>query len=192
MERWKKKWQQSADTLRRSVGSTDRRERTPATDEGQSPLWHRILLLVGAGLILGILVTPHYIVLPVNYQVGDVADHDIKAAHDFLVTDEAATDKKREEAARNSVAVYDLDEERVQNLRERLHDAFTMMRSLFEQPAETSAVKPATSAEGLRGIHKSAKQLAQEKRKDFEAKIGTTVSDDDYGVMVRQTFYTSI
>jgi len=188
MERLKKKWQQSADTLRRSVGSTDRRERTPATDEGQSPLWHRILLLVGAGLILGILVTPHYIVLPVNYQVGDVADHDIKAAHDFLVTDEAATDKKREEAARNSVAVYDLDEERVQNLRERLHDAFTMMRSLFEQPAEASAVKPATSAEGLRGIHKSAKQLAQEKRKDFEAKLGTTVSDADYGVLVRQKF----
>ncbi len=187
MELFKKRWQQNTDSIRRSA-TLDRRDGTLPTVEGLSPLWRKVLLLAGLKLILGVLVTPHYIVLPVNYQVGDVADHDIKAGHDFLVTDEAATQQRREEAARKSFAVYDLDEEAVQNLGQRLEDAFTMMRSLFQQPAESTAIKQSASAERLRGIHKSAKELAQEKREDFETKLGITISDADYAILVKEKF----
>ena len=110
MELLKKKRQQSADSARRSA-ALERRDGIQPDDQVKSTLWQQVLLLVCFSLLLGILVTPHYIVLPVNYQVGDVADHDIKAAHDFLVTDEAATQKKREEAGRTALAIYDLDED---------------------------------------------------------------------------------
>jgi len=187
MELFKSKRQQSADTMRRS-GARERRESVLMADETQSPLWQRLLLLVGFSLILGVLVTPHYIVLPVNYQVGDVADHDIKAAHDFLITAEEATQQKREEAARKSLAVYDLDEETVQNLRQRLETSFAMMRSLYKQPAESSAVVEGTKAESAGAIHKSAKELALEKKEEFEKNLGITVSTTDYAILVKEKF----
>jgi putative nucleotidyltransferase with HDIG domain len=117
-----------------------------------------------------------------------VADHDIKAAHDFLVTDETATEKKREEAGRTSLAIYDLDEETVQNLGERLNAAFTMMRAIFQQPAESSGVEKGTSAESSRAIHRSAKEKALKKKKDFEARLGITISDTDYAILVKAEF----
>ncbi|MCG6917483.1 MAG: HDIG domain-containing protein [Deltaproteobacteria bacterium] len=187
MEFLKKRRQQSGETTRRSAG-IDRRDSAQPTDDTRSILWQRVLLLVGFSLMLGILVTPHYIVLPVNFQVGDVADHDIKAAHDFLVTDEAATQSKREEAARQSLAVYDLDEETVQNLRQRLGALFTSMRSLYQQPAESNVVTKGTAGKGLSGIHKSGKELALEKKKDFETQLGITVSDADYALLIKEKF----
>ncbi len=93
MELFKKKRQQIADSTRRPA-ARERRDGIQPDDQVKPPLWQQVLLLVCFSLILGVLVTPHYIVLPVSYQVGDVADHDIKAAHDFLVTDETATQKK--------------------------------------------------------------------------------------------------
>jgi putative nucleotidyltransferase with HDIG domain len=183
----KKRRQQSGDSTRRST-SLDRRDSAQPTDKTHSLLWQRVLLLVGFSIILGVLVTPHYVVLPVNFQVGDVADHDIKAAHDFLVTDEAATERKREEAGRQSLAVYDLDEETVQNLRHRLGELFTTMRSLFQQPAESNVVGKNTSAKGLSGIHKSGKELALEKKKDFETQLGITISDTDYAILIKEKF----
>jgi putative nucleotidyltransferase with HDIG domain len=187
MEFLKKRRQQSGETTRRSA-STDRRDSAQPTDDAHSILWQRVLLLVGFSLILGVLVTPHYIVLPVNFQVGDVADHDIKAAHDFLVTDEAATQSKKEEAARQSLAVYDLDEETVQNLRQRLGALFTTMRSLFQQPAESNVVTKGTAGKALSGIHKSGKELALEKKKDFETQLGISVSDADYAILIKEKF----
>jgi putative nucleotidyltransferase with HDIG domain len=187
MELLKKRRQQSADSARRSA-ARERRDTSQSDDQVKSTLWQQVLLLVCFSILLGILVTPHYIVLPVNYQIGDVADHDIKAAHDFLVTDEAATKKKREEAGRTALAVYDLDEETVQHLRERLDAAFTMMRAQFQQPAESSGVEKGASAKNSRVIHKSAKQKALEKKKDFEAELGITISDADYAVLVKAKF----
>ena len=187
MELFKSKRQQSADTIRRS-GARERRESVLLADEAQSPLWQRLLILVGFSLILGVLVTPHYIVLPENYQVGDVADHDIKAAHDFLITAEAATQQKREEADRKSLAVYDLDEETVQNLRQRLETSFAMMRSLYQQPAESSGVGEGSGAKSVGAIHKSAQELALEKKEEFEKGLGITVSTTDYAILVKEKF----
>jgi putative nucleotidyltransferase with HDIG domain len=151
-------------------------------------LWQKVLLLAGCSLILGVLVTPHYIVLPVNFQVGDVAEYDIKAVHDFLVTDEAATQRKKEETARESLAVYDLDEETVENLRQRLGAVFTPLRALFQQPAESSVAAKGSNAKGLSGIHKSGKELALGKKKDFETQLGINITDADYAILIKEKF----
>ena len=187
MELLKKKRQQSSDSARRSA-ARERRDGIQSDDQVKSTLWQQVLLLVCFSLLLGVLVTPHYIVLPINYQVGDVADRDVKAAHDFLVTDETATEKKREETGRTSMAIYDLDEETVQHLRKRMDVAFTMMRAIFQQPAESGSVEKGASAEGSRAIHKSAKEKALEKKKDFEAELGITISDTDYAILVKAKF----
>ncbi len=185
---FKKKWQRSGDAVRRT-GSLERREGVPTDGKGPAaPLWQRALLLTGLSLMLGILVTPHYIVRSVDYQVGDVAERDIKAARDFLVIDEAATQRKREEAARNSLAVYDLDEETVQHLHQWLDAAFTMMRAPYLQPVEGNEASADVGAEKLRGIHKSARELAIERRKEFETNLGATVSDADFAALLQEEF----
>ena len=187
MEFLKKRRQQSGDALRRSAG-LDRRDTFQASDKVHSLSWQKVLLLVGFSLILGVLVTPHYIVLPVNFQAGDIAEYDIKAVHDFLVTDEAATQRKQEETARESLAVYDLDEQTVENLRQRLGAVFTPLRSLFQQSAESTVAAKGSSGKGVTGIHKSSKELALEKKKDFETQLGINISDADYAILIKEQF----
>jgi putative nucleotidyltransferase with HDIG domain len=187
MELLKKKLQYSGDAAKRAA-SLERRDGLQSNGRGSGRLWQRVLLLAGLSLVLGILVTPHYFVLPVHYQIGDVAEHDIKAARDFLVTDEAATQQKREEAARGSLAVYDLDEETVQHLRQRLETAFTMMRAPYQQPVESNETDESAGAEKLRGIHKSAREMALERRQEFETTLGATVSDADFAVLLKEEF----
>jgi putative nucleotidyltransferase with HDIG domain len=187
MEFLKKRRQQSGDALRRSTG-LDRRDSSQASDKAHSLLWQKVLLLAGFSLILGVLVTPHYIVLPADFRVGDVAEYDIKAVHDFLVTDEAATQRKKDETARESLAVYDLDEQTVENLRQRLGAVFTPLRSLFQQSAESSVAAKGSGGKGLSGIHKSGKELALEKKKDFEAQLGINISDADYALLIKEQF----
>ncbi len=187
MELLKKKLQHSGNAAKRAA-SLERRDGVQSSGGGSGRLWQRVFLLAGLSLVLGILVTPNYIVLPVHYQIGDVAEHDIKAARDFLVTDEAATQQKREEAARSSLAVYDLDEETVQHLRQRLEIAFTMMRAPYQQPVESNEADVSAGAGKLRGIQKSAREVSLERRKEFETKLGATVSDADFAVLLAEEF----
>ncbi|UCG14063.1 MAG: HDIG domain-containing protein [Deltaproteobacteria bacterium] len=173
---------------KKAPASVERRNGVLPNEGVVSSFWPRFLLLVGFSLLLGALATPHYMVLSVHYQVGNVADHDIKAARDFLVIDEAATQRKRMAAADKSLAVYDLDEEAVQHLRQRFGTILADMRALYQQPAETGTGTEATRGESVLGIHKSPKQLALEQKKEFETKLGITVSEADYAVLMQEKF----
>ena len=59
-----------------------------------------------------------------QYRLGEIADRNVKAKHDFLIEDEEATTKKREEAVRQAPIVYDLDERITNNLIEKLDASF--------------------------------------------------------------------
>ena len=187
MELFKKRWKGRTDARGHSR-PRERRNGALTAGEASPPIWPRVLLLIGLSLILGILVTPHYIVLPVHYQAGDIADHDIKAARDFLVRDEAATQQKREEAALKSLAVYDLDEETARHLRQRVESAMAEMRALYQQPPESAEASEGAESESPRGVHKSARELAMERKKEFETKLGSTTSDGDYAILLKEKF----
>jgi putative nucleotidyltransferase with HDIG domain len=186
-----KKIQQNTGT-QKSSGSPEGRDGIKLAGKDWGFLWPRILLVAGLSLILGILVTPYYMVLPEHYQLGDVADRDIKAARDFLVTDEVATQRRREEAAFKSLAVYDLDEEAVQHLRQRFGDALATMRDLFLQPLERNNVEQVAESEDQLGIHKSPREVALEQKKDFEGKLSIKITDKDYNILIRERFNASL
>ncbi len=48
---------------------------------------------------------PHF-----DYQVGDIAERDIKASADFLVEDKESTTKRQQEQLEESPLIFDLDE----------------------------------------------------------------------------------
>ena len=65
-------------------------------------------ILLSLSLIISILLFPNILTPPARYKLGDVADRDIKASHEFLVENQELTEKNREEAAREVSVTHDM------------------------------------------------------------------------------------
>ncbi|MGE5311823.1 MAG: HD family phosphohydrolase [Nitrospirota bacterium] len=172
---------------RKATLSLERRNGVDPTAGIVPPAWPRLLMLGGLSLLLALLTTPYHLLLPVQYQVGDVAERNVRAVRDFLVPDEAATEQRRQEAATNSLAVYDLDEEPIRNLRQRSASAFAVVRPLFLETG-SSGRGGEGGARGLREMQKSPREQVFALKKEFEAKVGGTLSDRDYAILVQEKF----
>ena len=66
-------------------------------------------ILLGLSLIISILLFPNILTRPTRYGLGDVADRDIKASHEYLIENRDLTEKNREEAAKEVLPLYDFD-----------------------------------------------------------------------------------
>ena len=66
-------------------------------------------IFIGLSLIFSILLFPSILTPPKTYNLGDVADRDIKASREFLVENTDLTEKNRQEAIRAVLPVYDFD-----------------------------------------------------------------------------------
>ena len=64
---------------------------------------------------------------PKIHRLGDVAEQDIKASHDFLIENKGLTEKNREKAAKEVLSVYDFDSS-ASNLLPRINEAFNLGR----------------------------------------------------------------
>lgn len=164
----------------------------------KEPLVQRAFILVVLSLIIAALITPSFTGTKRTYQVGDIADRNIKAKRDILVEDAAATAKKREEAARSAPAVYDLDENVVVHLQERVQVSFQSMREALRAtsgPAAGPVVMPEADSAGLlynRGTDSLESQDPRGEvvpsKKDFEDLIGLEVSDEIFSILSRHRF----
>ncbi|MBN1141782.1 MAG: HDIG domain-containing protein [Deltaproteobacteria bacterium] len=67
--------------------------------------------------------------MPSDYRPGDIATRDLKAPGDLLVPDLNLTEKKRLEAERAALPLYDYDPRTGQNLALRLRSALTLLNS---------------------------------------------------------------
>ncbi len=92
-------------------------------------LTDRAVILIVLSLVISILLTPSFSSDIPGFQLGDIADHNIKASRDFTTIDEEATARARDEAVLNSPVVYDLDENVGRQVLERLATAFETMRA---------------------------------------------------------------
>ncbi|MDY7035251.1 MAG: HDIG domain-containing protein [Thermodesulfobacteriota bacterium] len=88
------------------------------------------LALPALSLIIAIFLFPNILSKPQVFNLGDVAERDIKASHDFLIEDKEQTEKNREKAAREVLPVYDFDTSD-SNLVSRLKDAFNIGREYY-------------------------------------------------------------
>jgi putative nucleotidyltransferase with HDIG domain len=105
-----------------------------------------ILAIFATGLYPGLVIKKH------RYAVGDVAKTDIKAAEDFFIEDEAATEDNRRQAVDSVVTVYDLNPQILKGTVARLTDAFDQMRSLYEQ----ETLKMETESQKLSGLQSTS------------------------------------
>jgi cyclic-di-AMP phosphodiesterase PgpH len=117
------------------------RARSRAT-RGKQILWsmpqliktEKAAILVVLSLVLSFILTPSFSTNPPSFEVGDIADRNIKAIRDFKIIDEQATARKRDEAVQNAPLIFVLDDNVHKQVIQRLETAFASMRESLRTP----------------------------------------------------------
>ena len=93
-------------------------------------IWIYLIIL---SAIISFLLYPHLLIIPTEeYSLGDVANKDIKASHDFLVEDKELTKQRRDEAVKSSLFVYDFDRSGA-SIGHRIKESFSYARTELKQ-----------------------------------------------------------
>lgn len=150
-------------------------------------------ILVGVTIIFTILLYPNLVVKKHSYNLGDVAERNIKATKDFLIEDKDATEANRREAVGNLLTVYDHDVTLSQTINQNVKKAFNDIRTVFkaEKNQNKIALKPSETA-SAGTIATSVHDLIWQQKADFEEKIGISVSDGAYKILEKETFLPNI
>lgn len=94
----------------------------------KDPKLQRWLMLVTLSLFIALLFSPDLLPKNIKYEIGSIADRDIKASCDFPVEDYLPTERKRSEAAQAVLPVYDLDKAPLEQIPKKISMAFNLMR----------------------------------------------------------------
>lgn len=132
-----------------------------------SPKIQILIYLIILSTIISFLLYPNILILPKEgYSLGDVANKDIKASHDFLVEDKELTKQKRDEAVKSSLFVYDVDRSGAAISR-RIKESFSYGRKELKRILLIELEPTVESAPELDKKERSEK-LNQLKEKFFE------------------------
>ena len=140
----------------------------------------RWVILVVVTVIFTFLLYPNLVITKHQYNLGDIAERDIKAPKGFFVEDESATEKKRQQATAEVLTVYDYDADLAETIAQNVVQAFTEIRKIIEAentPTNQDAATPLELEETIIEDKKlSLHDQLWAKREQFEDKIGFRVS----------------
>ena len=146
--------------------------------------WSLVLILLTLTVLSTLILFPRLMVVHVPYQVGDIADKDIKAPADLVIEDTEATALKRRQGRDEILTVYDYDTRLLPTLTNQVREAFALARDIMEAPL------PAEAAEGDSANDLQPPITAAKPR--FEKTLGIPVDDGAYGILIRQKFSQKI
>jgi putative nucleotidyltransferase with HDIG domain len=158
----------------------------------------RWLILLGTTILITVLLFPSLWKNTPLYHIDDVAENDIKSPKDFLVEDKDATQKKREEAARSVLTVYDFDDALASKLEIRIGQAFEHMRTLVsEHSLDMEAIVDGNTERGSEKNTQLPAPLSQheiiwQQKPAFEEILGIQVSKGAYKLLEKEVFSESI
>ncbi|MBU2497905.1 MAG: HDIG domain-containing protein [Proteobacteria bacterium] len=127
----------------------------------------RWITLVALSFIISILLFPNILSKPSLYKLGDVVNRDIKASHDFLIENRELTERDREKAAREVLAIYDFDSA-APNLISPLREAFQLGREYFSISSEASDPNRGTGAPERRPAPEESENYSIIKNRFFD------------------------
>jgi hypothetical protein len=99
----------------------------------QYPRW---ILLFTLTFALTLMLYPNLVVTKHIYELGDVAERNIKAPTDLLIEDKEATKTSRQQSLDAVLTVYDFDDTLVFKLMKKIQDAFSEMRIYLDEIEE--------------------------------------------------------
>lgn len=153
-------------------------------------------ILAAITIIFTLLLYPNLVITKHRYDLGDVAERDVKAPKDFFVEDEAATEKKRQQAMAVVLTVYDYDADLATTLTQNVDRALADLRAVIETENTNNRQESATPSELEETISENSKTSLHEqiwaKRKEFEEKIGFRVSKGAFRALEKEAFSQKI
>jgi len=153
-----------------------------------------ILLLVT--VISTITFYPKLVVIDTPYQLGDVADKNIKAPQDFFIEDRAATSEKRQEARDGVLTVYDYDRTLLTTLKKQVSDAFAIPRAAIDAGQRESGKQAVTDQpNSVQSAENRALNLSKRVwnlKSEFETSLGITISNGAYKILEKEAFSPEI
>ncbi len=172
----------------------------------------RWIILLASVLVFCAILYPGLADTRLSYQIGDVAQRNIKASRDFLIEDRIATETNRADAAAAVLTVYDHDTGLARRTAATIDQAFAEMRKslaeahealapppLREEAAQLAnadvtttpvptASLPAPPAAALPSID----QVMEGKRQGLEENLGTKIDQETYRFLVNSEFAPAI
>jgi len=152
-----------------------------------------LILLISVSVLFALTLSPSFVLIEKKYELGDIAEKDIKAPIDFFIEDVQTTAEKRAVAAENILTVYDYDPTLSNTVKAKITEAFKTLRAVFEKgstdkkiPVQDGEQSPAEQKRVT--IHNKVLEL----QKTFEDKIGFEVSDGAYKILENEKFSGNI
>jgi len=161
-------------------------------------LGFRLIVLIALTVLFTLILYPSLTVSPLRYNVGDVAEKDVKAPRDFLVEDQTATEIKRQQALQDILTLYDDDPELAGRIARSVEESFADMRALHKAVLENLAIPPDLPADMVAATPiveggKPAKPMKfGERRKAFEDKLGIRISPGAFEALEADGFSKNI
>ncbi len=153
--------------------------------------WLVLMTVVGTFIVL---LYPSLVVQRHTYQLGDIADRDIKAPRDFFIEDEAASSAIREQAVAKILTVYDYDPRRSLELTANINKSFHQIHSLLVNDGPEISDSPPGPAplESDKVSAKTRKDIAWTQKESLEKQIGLKLSNGDFNLLAKANFDPAI
>ena len=139
----------------------------------------RWAVLISLTVLFSLILFPSLVINNHQYNLGDVAERDIKSPRDFFIEDQAATELNRKLAEEKVPTVYDYDAELGTKIALKVEEIFAQMRAastahnITSEPIPRAAESP--GEETTKTQEPSANVIA-DKRKYLEEKLGIRVT----------------
>jgi len=162
----------------------------------------RGFILAAIMIIFSLMLYPNLTTTNYSYEIGDVAERDIKARDDFFIEDERATETARAEAAEKVLTVYDRDAALLPRITRQLTQTFDEMRKIVEIEKEKNQNE--NNPEHKTDLQNTAAPLSEttplpekpsvqsQTKADFEKKAGLSVSDEVFKLLEKEGFSKNI
>ena len=155
----------------------------------------RWAILCAVAILSSIILFPNLVITRYRYNLGDVAQRDIKAPRDFFIEDQEATEANRRQSVDMVLTVYDYDSQLARVLNRNVEAVFTEMRAAANVQVSPEFQKHAStggSAEVTDTADQTPAPIIAEQRRYLEEKLGIRVSQGAYEALEKIGFSKDI
>ena len=156
----------------------------------------RWVILLAVTTIFTIIIYPSLVIPEHSYEEGEVAERDIKAPIDFFIEDIDATETNRRLAVEKILTVYDHDTAIAEKLSRNVTEVFAELRGILESErenqSEVTEKNPQPSSSEISMDNASTHKQILQMKKNFEDKIGISVSKGAYSILEKEKFSIEI
>jgi cyclic-di-AMP phosphodiesterase PgpH len=140
-------------------------------------------LLLVTSLLLALLLAPRTFETMGKYRVGDMARENVKATGDFLVEDVETMAKKERELKAQIPPVFDLEEQMVGKVQQRLQIAMDFMRNALQE----AALPLPEPGKEIRKATLPYKTLLKQKP-EFDKLLGVSIPEPTFHLLAKAEF----